>query len=79
MNFQGNVQWYYSIETVFEGRNLGSSRCKGVAINGNKDIAVSIEMETSIGSGDFDIYLVTIGQTLSRRKGVIVQSGNFND
>ena len=79
MNFQGNVEWYFSIESVFEGKNLGSSRGKGVAINSNKDIAVSIEMETSIGSGNFDIYLVTIGQTLSRRKGVIVQSGNFND
>ena len=35
-------------------------------------------METSIESGEYDVYIVTIGQTLSKRKGVIIQSSNFN-
>ena len=35
-------------------------------------------METSIESDEYDVYLVTIGQTLSKRKGVIIQSSNFN-
>ena len=61
MNFSGSVQWYNSIERSFEGKNFGNTRCKGIAINDNKDVAVSIEVETGIGSGAYDIYLVTIG------------------
>ena len=79
MNFSGSIEWYNQIEPSFEGKTFGNSRCKGVAINENKDVAVSLEIETGIESGAYDVYLVTIGQTLSRRNGVIIQSTNFND